>query len=388
MKNISILGSTGSIGVNTLDIVARNPARFRVVALAAGTNLSLLKRQIDRFKPEIVSVVDEEYAGRLREILRNPAVPKVVSGDDGYREVASLKKTDMVVSAISGAAGLSPTIEAINAGKDIALANKETMVMAGEIVVAEAASRGVKILPVDSEHSAIFQCLRGHNKEEVKRLVLTASGGPFLNLPLERFEHVTLADALKHPNWEMGRKITIDSASMMNKALEIIEARWLFDMDIDKIAVCVHPQSIVHSMVEYIDGSVIAQLGVPDMRGPISYALSYPERLPGAVEPPDLSSIGALDFIKPDHARFPALELAYVAAERGGSAPAVLNASNEVAVEAFIEGKIRFVDIVPIVKEVLDSCGTQEITRVGDVFAADHRGRVRTGEVIENKVIS
>ncbi|MEA2013843.1 MAG: 1-deoxy-D-xylulose-5-phosphate reductoisomerase [Thermodesulfobacteriota bacterium] len=383
MKNISILGSTGSIGRNTLDVIARNPARFTVTALAAGRDLSLLKRQIDTFRPEIVSVIDDEHGDKLRDMLENPAVPKIVSGDNGYREVASWGKTDMVVSAISGAAGLSPTIEAIDAGKDIALANKETMVMAGELVIDRAAGRGVNIVPVDSEHNAIFQCLKGHNKNEVKKLVLTASGGPFLTLPIERFAHITLEDALRHPNWEMGRKITIDSASMMNKVLEIIEARWLFGIDVDRIDVCVHPQSIVHSMVEYIDGSVIAQLGVPDMRGPISYALSYPERLPGVVETLDLCSVGKLEFIAPDPNRFPVLELAYAAAENGGSAPAVLNASNEVAVEAFIEGKVRFVDIVPIVKDVLASHRTQELVCVEDILDADRWGRARTKEVIK-----
>ncbi|MCD6486893.1 MAG: 1-deoxy-D-xylulose-5-phosphate reductoisomerase [Syntrophobacterales bacterium] len=388
MKNISILGSTGSIGVNTLDVIARNPSRFKVVALAAGRNLSLLKRQIDEFKPGIVCVIDDERADQLREMLEHCAAPGIVSGDSGYMEVASWEKTDMVVSAISGAAGLLPTISAIDAGKDIALANKETMVMAGELVIAMAANRGVKIIPVDSEHNAIFQCLRGHNKNEVKRLILTASGGPFLNLPLERFASISLDDALQHPNWEMGRKITIDSASMMNKGLEVIEAKWLFDMDIDKIDVCVHPQSIVHSMVEYVDGSVIAQMGLPDMRGPISYALSYPERLQGAVEALDLCSAGVLEFINPDYAKFPALELAYTVAGEGGSAPAVLNASNEVAVEAFVEGKIRFVDMALVVKEVLDSHRTKEINRIEDVLDADWWGRARAREIIEKRMIS
>ena len=384
MKNISILGSTGSIGRNTLDIVARNPARFAVPALAAGRNLSLIKRQIDKFRPEVVSVIDGEHADRLGDMLGHPVVPKILSGDNGYREIASWKKIDMVVSAISGAAGLLPTIEAIDAGKDIALANKETMVMAGELVVDRAAARGVAIIPVDSEHNAIFQCLKGHNKNEVKRLILTASGGPFLTLPIEQFANISVEDALRHPNWEMGRKITIDSASMMNKVLEIIEASWLFDTHIDRIDVCVHPQSIVHSMVEYVDGSVIAQMGVPDMKGPIAYALSYPERLPGVVEPLDLTSVGTLDFIPPDSGRFPALELAYVAAAMGGSAPAVLNASNEVAVEAFIEKKIGFEDIVSIVKGVLESHTTKELADVKDVLDADCWGRVRTRAVISN----
>ena len=388
MKNISILGSTGSIGVNTLDVIARNPSRFKVVALTAGRNLSLLKKQIDKFDPDIVSVIDDEHAHQLREMLGHPAVPKILSGEGGYREVASWEKTDMVVSAISGAAGLSPTIAAIDAGKDIALANKETMVMAGELVVDRAASRGVNIIPVDSEHNAIFQCLAGHNRKEVKRLILTASGGPFLNLPLERFAYIKLEDALRHPNWKMGRKITIDSASMMNKGLEIIEARWLFDMDIDKIDVCVHPQSIVHSMVEYVDGSVIAQMGVPDMRGPISYALSYPERLQGAVDTLDLCSVGTLEFMSPDLAKFPALALAYEAAGKGGSTPAVLNASNEVAVEAFIEDKIGFGDIPLVIKEVLDSHRTMGINNIEDVLDADCWGRIRAMEAVEKGKIS
>ena len=388
MKNISILGSTGSIGVNTLDVITRNPTRFKVVALAAGRNLSLFKRQIDIFGPDIVSVIDDEHAQQLREMLGYSASVKILSGEGGYGEVASWKKAKMVVSAIAGAAGLSPTIAAIDAGKDIALANKETMVMAGELVVERAASRGVNIIPVDSEHNAIFQCLAGHDRKEVKRLILTASGGPFLHLPPEQFAYITLEDALRHPNWEMGRKITIDSASMMNKGLEVIEAAWLFGMDVGSIDVCIHPQSIVHSMVEYIDGSVLAQMGVPDMRGPISYALSYPARLQGAVDTLDLCSVGTLEFMSPDCAKFPALKLAYEAAGKGGSAPAVLNASNEVAVAAFIEDTIGFGDIPLVIKEVLDSHQTREIGSIKDVLEADGWGRIKAGEIVEKRKIS
>ena len=388
MKNISILGSTGSIGVNTLDVIARNPTRFKVVALAAGRNLSLFKRQIDIFGPDIVSVIDDEHAQQLREMLGYSASVKILSGEGGYGEVASWKKAEMVVSAIAGAAGLSPTIAAIDAGKNIALANKETMVMAGELVVERAASRGVNIIPVDSEHNAIFQCLAGHDRKEVKRLILTASGGPFLHLPPEQFAYITLEDALRHPNWEMGRKITIDSASMMNKGLEVIEAAWLFGMDVGSIDVCIHPQSIVHSMVEYIDGSVLAQMGVPDMRGPISYALSYPERLKGAVDTLDLCSVGTLEFMSPDCTKFPALKLAYEAAGKGGSAPAVLNASNEVAVAAFIEDTIGFGDIPLVIKEVLDSHQTKEIGSIKDVLEADGWGRIKAGEIVEKRKIS
>ncbi|HPQ44368.1 MAG TPA: 1-deoxy-D-xylulose-5-phosphate reductoisomerase [Syntrophales bacterium] len=388
MKNISILGSTGSIGVNTLDVISRNLSQFNVVALAAGKNLSLLKRQIEMFEPDVVSVIDDEHARQLIELIGRSATVTVLSGEDGYLEVASWYKADMVVSAIAGAAGLSPTIAAIDAGKDIALANKETMVMAGALVMERAAACGVKIIPVDSEHNAIFQCLAGHNRKEVKRLILTASGGPFLHLPKERFAYITLEDALRHPNWEMGRKITIDSATMVNKGLEIIEACWLFGMNANNIDVCIHPQSIVHSMVEYVDGSVIAQMGLPDMRGPISYALSYPERTEGAVDTLDLCNIGKLEFLYPDRAKFPALGLAYEAAKRGGSAPAVLNASNEVAVEAFTENTIGFEDIPLIIKEVLDSHLTREIGTINDVLEADGWGRIKAGEIVEKRKVS
>ncbi len=388
MKTISILGSTGSIGVSTLDVIAGNPSRFKVVALSAGRNLALLKRQIDTFRPEMVSVIDDDHACRLGEMLGHPAAVKILSGESGCAEVASHKGVDMVVSAISGAAGLSPTIAAIDAGKDIALANKETMVMAGGLVMDRAASRGVKIIPVDSEHSAIFQCLAGHNRREVRRIILTASGGPFFSLPMERFADIRLEDALRHPNWEMGRKITIDSASMMNKGLEIIEAMWLFGIDRERIDVCIHPQSIVHSMVEYIDGSVIAQMGVPDMRGPISYALAYPQRVPGALPRLDLCNIGTLEFLPPDPVKFPALGLAFEAAGKGGTAPAVLNASNEVAVEAFTRGKIGFGDIPLLVKEVLESHRTQDIGSIADVLEADRWARTRALEAVEKGRIS
>ncbi|TFG92963.1 MAG: 1-deoxy-D-xylulose-5-phosphate reductoisomerase [Syntrophobacterales bacterium] len=388
MTTISILGSTGSIGVSTLDVIAGNPSRFKVVALSAGRNLTLLKRQIDTFRPEIVSVIDDDHACLLGEMIGSKAAVKIVSGESGCAEVASWEETDMVVSAIAGAAGLSPTMAAIDAGKDIALANKETMVMAGSLVMDRAASRGVKIVPVDSEHSAIFQCLAGHNRTEVKRLILTASGGPFFNLPIERFADIQLEDALRHPNWEMGRKITIDSATMMNRGLEIIEAMWLFGIDRERIDVCIHPQSIVHSMVEYIDGSVMAQMGVPDMKGPISYALAYPERVPGALPSLDLCTIGTLEFLPPDPVRFPALDLAYGAAGKGGTAPAVFNASNEVAVEAFAGGKIGFGDIPLLVKKVLASHRVQEIGSIQDVLDADRWARTRALEAVEKGKIS
>ena len=383
MKNISILGSTGSIGVNALDVIGSNPSMFKVVALSAGKNINLLKDQIDKFRPEVVSVIDENCAYQLREMLDLPSRIKILCGVDGYREIASVKEADIVVSAIVGAAGLLPTMEAIDAGKNIALANKETMVMAGSLVVEKAASKGVTILPVDSEHNAIFQCLAGSRQEDIKRIILTASGGPFLYLPLEELAEVKLADALKHPNWDMGKKITIDSASMMNKGLEVIEAKWLFDVDIDKIDVHIHPQSVIHSMVEFIDGSIIAQLGVADMRGPISYALSYPERLSRTNYPAlDLFEVGTLEFIPPDFDKFPNLKLAYLAGRKGGTMPSVLNASNEVAVEAFIAEEIRFIDIPVVVRETLFSHSQKEISSIKDVLEADRWARDKATKII------
>ena len=383
MKNISILGSTGSIGVSTLDVIVKNPSRFRVLALSAGKNLKLLKDQIDLFKPKAVSVLDEYYADQLVDMLGDSPGTKILWGDDGYREVASFKEADMVVSAIVGAAGLLPTVEAINAGKDVALANKETMVMAGSLVVEKAKTMGVNILPVDSEHGAIFQCLQGHNREDVRKIILTASGGPFFHLSAEKLKDVTLGDALKHPNWEMGQKITIDSASMMNKGLEVIEAKWFFDVDVDKVDVLIHPQSIVHSMVEYNDGSVIAQLGVPDMKAPIAYALSYPERLSDVISTLDLCEVGRLEFFPPDFDKFKNLKLAYLAMRKGGTMPAVLNAANEVAVEAFVEGAICFIDMPDVVEETINSHKPVEPLSISDVLEADRWGRHKAKEIVE-----
>ncbi len=381
MKTISLLGSTGSIGISTLDVIEKNPGRFSVAALAAGRNVELLKRQIERFKPAVAAVIDRDHAERLKEDL-GKSNTEILWGTDGYGEIASLHTVDMVVSAIVGAAGLLPTIAAIEAGKDIALANKETMVMAGPIVIEKAASRNVKILPVDSEHGAIFQSLLGHNKGDVKRIILTASGGPFRETSKEQLKDVTVEDALRHPNWEMGQKITIDSATMMNKALEIIEARWLFDLDVSRIDVIIHPQSIVHSMVEYKDGSVIAQLGVPDMRVPISYALSYPERSCSGATSLDLCREGKLEFFSPDCDKFPALRLAYEAAEKGGSMPAVLNASNEVAVDAFIKGSIGFLDIAGVVEKTMGLHKGEEEKSISGIIQADGWGRKMAEKII------
>ena len=383
MKNISILGSTGSIGMNALDVIKDNPTRFKVVALSAHRNVSMLKKQIDQFKPKIVSVVDQENARELEKIVDPAFGTEILFGADGYRQVASIKEADMVISSMVGSAGLLPTLEAIEAGKDIALANKEVMVMAGEIVVNKARMKGVNILPVDSEHSAVFQCLSGHRHADIKRIILTASGGPFLNLSREELDNVKPEQALKHPNWKMGPKVTIDSASMMNKGLEIIEAKWFFLVDIDQIEVQIHPQSIIHSMVEYVDGSVIAQLGVPDMRMPIAYALSYPERISRTGPCLDLPKVGHLEFFSPDLEKFPNLGLACEAGRVGGTHPAVLNAANEVAVESFLKGSIRFTDMPKMIKEVISSHQTTQNPTIEDILSADRWAGEKANEIAE-----
>ena len=327
MKRLAILGSTGSIGMNTLDIVRQFPERFEVIGLSAGRNTRLLKQQILQFRPKVVSVLNKELSETLQREL--PAAPaEVVHGIEGLIRVAAHPQVDLVVCAIVGAVGLIPTLSAIKTGKTIALANKEPLVMAGRIVMEEAKRNHAQILPVDSEHSAIFQSLLGHQKEDIRRLILTASGGPFLNLPMGRLHEVTVKEALNHPHWEMGKKITIDSASLMNKGLEVIEAHWLFDVPVEKIVVQIHPQSVVHSMVEYIDGSIVAQMGIADMRIPISYALSFPRRLKLNLPPLDLCQRGALTFLPPDQERFPCLKLAYRSIEIGETMPAILNATN------------------------------------------------------------
>ena len=383
MRRISLLGSTGSIGVSTLDVVAAHADRFAVVALAAGRNVALLREQIERFRPRLAAMIDEEHAAELRRLLGRGSATEVLAGPEGYREAAALADADVVVSAMVGAAGLIPTLDAIDAGKDIALANKETLVMAGHIVLRRAAEKGIRIIPVDSEHSAIFQCLLGNRREEVRRLILTASGGPFLHTPKEELAKVTAASALRHPNWVMGKKITIDSATMMNKGLEVIEAGWLFGLPVTKIDVLIHPQSIVHSLVEYRDGSVIAQMGVPDMRLPIAFALSYPERLNRDEEALDLRKVGTLTFLDPDRVRFPALRLAYEAAKAGGTMPAVLNGANEIAVAAFIAEGIRFDRIVPVVEEVLSRHHGPADPGIDEILAADRWAREEAGGIIK-----
>ena len=383
MKRISLLGSTGSIGVSTLDVVGAHPDQFVVTALAAGRNITLMKQQIERFRPRLAAVFDEAHARELYRLLGPASPTEVLFGPEGYRETAASADADMVVSAIVGSAGLLPTLDAIEAGKDIALANKETLVMAGHLVLRKATERGVKIIPVDSEHSAIFQCLQGHRRADVRRIILTASGGPFLHASEEELAKVTPAQALRHPNWAMGKKITIDSATMMNKGLEVIEAGWLFELPGTAIDVLIHPQSIVHSLVEYRDGSVIAQMGVPDMRIPIAYALSHPNRLPRSEKKLDLRKVGTLTFLDSDPIRFPALRLAYAAAKTGGTMPAVLNGANEMAVTAFIEEKIRFNKIVSVVEEVLSRHRGLADPGIDAILAADRWAREETGKIIE-----
>jgi 1-deoxy-D-xylulose-5-phosphate reductoisomerase len=382
MKKIAILGSTGSIGVNALDVIRRNPKRYKVIALSAGRNVRLLKKQIDQYQPKIVSVIDGAHAERLKSILKPPHKTKIVFGSDGYRELATLKETNTVISAIVGSGGLIPTIEAISAGKDIALANKETMVMAGNIVVEKAKEKGVRIMPIDSEHSAIFQCLAGQKRESVKRIILTASGGPFLNFKRKDLERVKPSDALEHPNWKMGKKVTIDSASLMNKGLEIIEAKWLFGIDMENIDVHIHPQSIVHSMVEFIDGSVMAQLSIPDMRIPIAYALSYPYRISEG-RPLNLFKIRNLEFLKPDVDRFPNLRLAYEAGKAGGTSPAVLNAANEVVVEAFLHERVKFMDMPIIIESILSSHQSKPSPSLKEILNADLWAKNQAKQQIE-----
>ena len=383
VKNISILGSTGSIGTSTLDVIRSHPARFQAVALACGKNIPLVIEQIREFKPELVSVSKKEDAPILREAL-GALSPEIRFGEEGAILVATHPKADQVISGMVGAKGLVPTLKAIEAGKSIGLANKETMVIAGELMTRAAKKSGAKIFPVDSEHSAVFQALQGHNADEVKRIVLTASGGPFLKASKEELKNVSTAQALKHPNWSMGPKITIDSATLMNKGLEIIEARWLFDTPEDLIDVVIHPQSVIHSMVEYRDGSVIAQLGIPDMRIPIAYAMSFPERLENALPALNLFRVRELNFFEPDLERFPALGLARRALKRGGGAPCALNAANEVAVAAFLEEKIRFLDIPRVVESVLnDECLGNGFS-LDELLKEDFRAREKAHEIISD----
>lgn len=374
-RNVSILGSTGSIGTNCLDVISRFPDRFKVSGLAAGRNVKLLAEQINVFKPDYASVIGQAELNELKSLLDPSWKGELLCGHRGLIDVAADPGSDTVVSAIVGGAGLPPTWAAVQSGKRIALANKETLVMAGELVMEEARIRGAEILPVDSEHSAIFQSLRGQNIADVKRLILTASGGPFRDLSIDEMAGVTLKQALDHPNWCMGAKITIDSSTLMNKGLETIEARWLFGLGWDKIHIHIHPQSIVHSMVEYIDGSVIAQLGVPDMRAPIAYAMSYPDRLPLNLPGLNLTRTEPLTFQEPDFDRFPCLALALKAGERGGTGPAILNAANEIAVQSFLDGEIKHSQIHEVVSDVLTESDIERIRDIEHVLTVDRAAR-------------
>ncbi|MBU5677452.1 1-deoxy-D-xylulose-5-phosphate reductoisomerase [Alkaliphilus sp. MSJ-5] len=351
MKNISILGSTGSIGKQTLDVVKNHRERFKVVGLSALENIDEVEKQIYEFDPEIVAIFNQDKA----EILSNRVGRKIkiVSGIDGLIEVATLNSANIVVTSVVGSIGLIPTLEAIRCNKTIALANKETLVVAGELVMNEAQKYGVEIIPVDSEHSAIFQCLQGEDIKNISRIILTASGGSFRDWTKEEIEKASAEDALRHPTWNMGQKVTIDSATLMNKGLEVIEARWLFNLELDKIDVIVHPQSIIHSMVEYKDNSIISQMGLPDMRTPIQYALSYPERINSNVEKLDFNKLEELTFMAPDTNRFPCLSLAYEALKIGKTMPCVLNGANEVLVEYFLKNKIRFYDIPELIEKAM-----------------------------------
>ncbi|MEI6639305.1 MAG: 1-deoxy-D-xylulose-5-phosphate reductoisomerase [Chlorobium sp.] len=374
MRLLSILGSTGSIGVSTLDVVRQHPDKFQVTGLAAGTDIALLAEQIKEFRPVAVSIRDEVSVQKLRNLC-GEYKPDILFGVEGAASIAEMEGSDMVVSAIVGAAGLVPTVRAIKAGKHIALANKETLVVAGQLVSDLVKQHGVHLLPVDSEHSAVFQSLAGHRAEDVERIILTASGGPFRNTPAEELKQVTLEQALKHPQWSMGAKITIDSATMMNKGLEVIEAHWLFNVPAEKIGVVVHPQSIIHSMVEYIDGCVMAQLGAPDMRAPIAYALAWPERCESGIPRLDLAKIGTLTFEEPDMVRFPALRLAYQALKAGRTYPAVLNAANEVAVAAFLDRKIGFIEIAETVEKTMQAHEGYAPVELDDYLQADRWAR-------------
>ena len=384
MKAISILGSTGSIGCNTLKVVEHLRDEFRVVALGAGKNTEKLAEQIVKFRPELVAVENEEVAEDLLRKISNfdVKIPKIEIGEKGLIAVATHEAAETVVSATVGAVGFVPTLRALENGKRVALANKETLVMAGELMTEAARKNNAEILPVDSEHNAIHQCLRGESKAEVRRLILTASGGPFRAKSKEAIENATREEALNHPTWRMGDKITIDCATLMNKGLEVIEAHWLFDYSADEIAVVVHPQSVVHSMVEMVDGSIIAQMGVTDMKHAIQYALTYPKRQPGSLPPLDFARLSQLTFEEPDLEKFPCLALAYKALRIGGTMPATLNASNEIAVQAFLGGRIRLSDISQVIESVMNEHEVKPVTSLEIVLECDDQARRQTLRIL------
>ena len=384
MKKISILGSTGSIGVQTLE-VCRNLKDIKVEAITANSSIDKIEEQIKEFKPKIVSIMDNDKAEELKERLSKTVYGniKVMSGMDGLVEAATMDSADTVVVSVVGNIGIKPTYEAIECKKEIALATKEVMVSGGNLITGKLKEKGVRILPIDSEHSAIFQSLQGNSMNKIRRIILTASGGPFRGRKKADLINVTAAQALKHPNWSMGAKITIDSASMMNKGLEVIEAKWLFDVDVDQIQVVVHPQSILHSAVEYEDGAVIGQMGVPDMKVPISYALTYPNRVENGFEKLDITKVGTLTFEEPDTETFECLSLAYKAIKAGGTMPAVLNAANEIAVAAFLKGSIGFMDIPRIIKNTMENHKVIHNYNIDELLAADSWGRSYAAKILK-----
>lgn len=385
MKKISILGSTGSIGTQTLEIV-RNNDDIEVVALSAGSNIVLLEKQIREFMPKLVCVYNEQKAAQLKTAVSDIEV-KIVSGMEGLIEAAVIREADIVLTAVVGMIGIRPTIEAIRAHKDIALANKETLVTAGHIIMPLAGECGVKIIPVDSEHSAIFQSLQGNQKSQVSKLILTASGGPFRNYSMEELQHVTVADALRHPNWSMGKKITIDSSTMVNKGLEVMEARWLFDVDYDDIEVVIQPQSLIHSMVEYVDGGIMAQLGTPDMKLPIQYALYYPNRKWLGGKRVNFAEIGSITFFKPDKEKFRGFALAYEAGRKGGTMPTIYNASNELAVSIFLEGKIQYLQIVELIEKAMNTHKIIENPTLEQILEAEKEAHESVREALKQVTV-
>jgi 1-deoxy-D-xylulose-5-phosphate reductoisomerase len=392
MRGVTVLGSTGSIGVSTLDVVGRHPDKYRVLALTAHRDVSRMADQCERFQPKIAVMADHQAANRLAEVLSQRGIgTEVLEGQRGLEIAASMPDVDLVMAAIVGAAGLIPTLAAVRAGKQVLLANKEALVVAGHLFMQEVEAHGASILPIDSEHNAIFQCMpadfaNGLDHGGVRRILLTASGGPFRTTPLSELPGVTPDQACAHPNWSMGRKISVDSATMMNKGLEVIEAHWLFRAEADRIEVVLHPQSVIHSMVEYLDGSVLAQLGQPDMRTPIAHALAWPKRIESGVESLDLFQIARLDFERPQTDRFPCLGLAYAAIRSGGNACAILNAANEVAVEAFLQGRLGFTGIAQVVDETLQRIPVEPVVDLGGLLEDDGKARDVAEQVIQNRV--
>ena len=380
MKKISLLGSTGSIGTNVLDVIERNPEKFQIFGMSAGNNVDLFAKQIRKFKPRVVALFDTKKIPTLKERIADLDI-EILSGEEGTIAVATLPEADVVVSGVMGSAGLLPAIHALKSGKNLALANKETLVIAGELVLREAKKTNSQIIPIDSEHSAIFQVLNGEKKERIKKIILTASGGPFRTFSFDQMETVTVKDALKHPNWDMGAKITIDSSTMMNKGLEYIEAKWLFGVN-TPVEIIVHAQSIIHSMIEFVDTSIIAQLGIPDMRVPIAYALTYPDRFECDLPSLDLTTMGNLTFEAPDFERFPCLQLAIDAMEIGKTMPAVLNAANEIAVQAFLEELISYKDIAELIRMVMQNHNPSPLKELQDVLIADRWAREETTKLV------